>query len=256
MSLYFAYFVLYSFFFIVGSVIGSFLNVLIYRIPRKINPCKGRSFCPSCNHQLKAIDLVPVFSWLFLGRKCRYCKNVISYRYPLVEMLGGILALLSIVVLGFSLEAVIFFVTSCILLTVAYIDWDTMEIPDGLILSLLVPGVCAVFLIPDISIISRLIGLFVISVPMFIMNLIISDSFGGGDIKLCFFAGFLLGWQNMIVAAFIALVLGGIYGIYLLLTKKKGKKDHFAFGPFLSIGLIISLLCGKSLINSYLSLFF
>jgi len=253
--LYFAYFVIYAFVIAVGVTIGSFLNVLIYRLPRKIDFKKGRSFCPNCGHNLVAYDLVPVFSWAFLCGKCRYCKNKISFRYPLVELLGGLLAVLCVITKGFTIEAVIGFPVSCVLLTIAFIDWDTMEIPDGLTLFLIIPAILSVFFMPQISILSRIIGIFIISVPMFILNLFIADSFGGGDIKLCLVMGFFLGAAQMVVGTFIALLTAGIYAVYLLKTKKKGRKEHFALGPFLSLGMVLSFLFGNSILNCYLSLF-
>ncbi|MCQ4638023.1 prepilin peptidase [Anaerovorax odorimutans] len=254
-QLYIAYGVIYGFILIAGICIGSFLNVLIYRIPEKISFAKGRSFCPACGHELRAIDLVPVISFLFLKGKCRYCGDKISFRYPLIELLGGAFALWSALSFGLTWQAVVGFAVSCILLVIAFIDIDTMEIPDGLVLALLVLAVVSLICFRDITWISGVIGFFVISLPMLLMNLIIKDSFGGGDIKLCAACGLMLGWQQMLAAALIALVTGGIYGAYLLITKKKDRKDHFAFGPFLSFGIIVALFAGNFLIQSYLAIF-
>ena len=254
-QLYIAYAVIYGFVLIAGICIGSFLNVLIYRIPEKLNFAKGRSFCPACGHELKAIDLVPVVSFLFLRGKCRYCGNKISFRYPLIELLGGALALCSVCRFGLTWQAAVVFACSCILLVIAFIDIDTMEIPNGLVLILLLLALVSLIWFRNITWLSALIGMAEISLPMVLMNLIIKDSFGGGDIKLCAACGLMLGWQQMLAAALIALITGGIYGAYLLIAKKKGKKDHFAFGPFLSLGIIIALFAGTILIDSYLSIF-
>lgn len=254
-QLYIAYGVIYGFILIAGICIGSFLNVLIYRIPANISFAKGRSFCPACEHELKAVDLVPVVSFLFLKGKCRYCGNKISFRYPLIELLGGALALCSAFRFGFTWQTAVVFAFSCILLVIAFIDIDTMEIPNGLVLALLVLALVSLLWFRDVPWLSALIGLAEISLPMLLMNLIIKDSFGGGDIKLCAACGLMLGWQQMLAAALIALITGGIYGGYLLIAKKKDRKDHFAFGPFLSVGIIIALFAGNILINSYLSIF-
>ena len=251
----FASIVLYLFVFVIGICIGSFLNVLIYRIPRRLNFVTGRSFCPTCQVKLTACDLVPIFSWLFLGGTCRHCHNPISARYPLGELLCGLFASLSLVVFGATPMALITFAAVCILFVIAMIDWDTMEIPNGLILALLVPAVCAAVFAPEISLLVRGIGFFVIALPMFLLNFIIPESFGGGDIKLCAVAGFLLGWQAMLFGTFVALVLGGGYGVYLLVTRKKGRREHFAFGPFLSIGITVALYWGTPVVSWYLSLF-
>lgn len=249
------YAMLYLLIFVFGLCIGSFCNVLIYRIPNKIDFVRGRSFCPGCHHTLSPLDLVPIFSWLFLGGRCRYCHNKISYRYPLVEFSGGLWAVLSVAVFGFTPKAAIVCVSLFILMVIALIDADTMEIPDGLVIALCVVAAGAIFAFPEISILSRVIGLFAVSVPMLLINLAVRTSFGGGDVKLCAVCGFLLGWQQLLVGTFIALLLGGGYGIYLLASKKKGRRDHFAFGPCLSVGMAIALLCGKTLLTAYLSLF-
>ncbi|MEG0829312.1 MAG: prepilin peptidase [Anaerovoracaceae bacterium] len=254
-ELYFAYAVIYGFVFLFGIIIGSFLNVLIYRMPLGINIAKGRSFCPNCDTQLSNRDLIPIVSFLFLKGKCRTCGNKISGRYPLVELLGGILAVLSVAAYGLTWQSGVVFVVSAILLTITFIDIDTMEIPNTLVLAILVIAIASVFVKGEVLIIQRLLGMVIISLPMFLMNFIIKDSFGGGDIKLCFACGFLLGWQNMLVGTFIAVLLGGIYGIYVLATKQKGKKDHFAFGPFLGLGMIIALLWGSEIFTSYLTTF-
>lgn len=254
-QLYIAYGVIYGFVLVAGICIGSFLNVLIYRIPAKLNFAKGRSFCPGCGHDLKAADLVPVVSFLFLRGKCRYCGDPISARYPMVELMGGVLALCSVLRFSFTWQALVVFVTACILLVIAFIDIDTMEIPNGLVAAILVLAVLSLVCFREIGWLSGLIGFFVISLPMLLMDLIIKDSFGGGDIKLCAACGLMLGWQQMLAAALIALITGGIFGAFLLISKKKGRKEHFAFGPFLSLGILIALFAGNFLIESYLSIF-
>jgi leader peptidase (prepilin peptidase)/N-methyltransferase len=262
----------YVFAFAFGAVIGSFLNVLIYRIPLKIDWVRGSSFCPKCKHKLGPLDLVPIFSYLFLGRKCRYCHDPISPRYMIIELAGGLLALgswaafmhvpaLLMANTGFvggyapMLAAILYFIVLCILLVIAGIDADTMIIPDGLNIALLVCGILAIFVAPELSIISRVIGLFCISVPLLVITLIIPNAFGGGDVKLMAAAGFLLGWQGAVVALFIGVVIGGAYGVYLMSSKKKGAKEHFAFGPSLCIGITAALFFTAPIINWYLGFF-
>lgn len=247
---------LYVYVFIVGLCLGSFANVLIYRLPRGLNIAKGRSLCPACGHTLGARDLVPVLSWLLLRRKCRYCGADIAARYPLVELLGGLLAVVSPLVFGWTLHALFSFLAAMLLMTVSFIDADTQEIPDSLVLALAAVAALAAIFTRDIAILSRVIGFFVLSLPMLLINLIKSTSFGGGDIKLCAVCGFLLGWRGMLVAGFLALLGGGGYGAYLLLSKKKSGKEHFAFGPFLAAGIYIAMLFSEWLIIWYMSLFF
>ena len=251
----FLYTVCYLFVFTVGICIGSFLNVLVYRIPNRIDFVRGRSFCPACGHSLGARDLVPLFSWLFLRGKCRYCGGRISPRYPIVELAGGGLALLSCWRLGFTWVAAIAFAACCILLTIALIDGDTQEIPDGLVIALAVLGVCSALMIGQGVWSERLFGAVCVSVPMVLMNLIVPTSFGGGDCKLMAAAGLLLGWRMTLLATFLAVLTGGGYGAALLIRRKKGRKDHFAFGPFLAAGCAVALFFGPGLLHWYLGLF-
>lgn len=250
------YAVLYLFVFILGACIGSFLNVLIYRIPRKMDFVRGRSMCPACGHMLSPLDLAPLVSWIALGGKCRYCGAGISRRYPLIEAATGLLAVASVWRFQPTVMALIAFAVCCTLLTISMIDLDTQEIPNGLVIAMLALAVAGWILQPhDPDWIARLIGAVCVSVPMLLINLIVPTSFGGGDIKLMAAAGLLLGWKNTLVAMFVALILGGGYGIFLLAGKKKGRKDHFAFGPFLSAGCVIGLFFGTMLLQWYLAQF-
>ena len=220
--------------FLLGAALFSFMNVVAWRLPRGMDPLKGRSVCPQCGHTLGAPDLVPVFSWLFLRGRCRHCGAHIPARYLLVELLGGVLAL------------------GC--------TWRygaAYALPGGLfgmswaaLLALAVCGAVSVLLSPA-DWLPHVIGALCVSVPMFLLCLVIDGAFGGGDIKLMAAAGLFLGWQNTLLAMFFGIVFGGMYGIYLLATKKAGKKDHFAFGPFLCAGIVIAMLFGGPVLEWY-----
>lgn len=253
--LYLVYFLLYAFVFLFGSCIGSFINVVIYRVPNRIPIAKGRSFCPGCHHTLSPLELVPILSFLFLRGRCRHCKMKISRRYPLVETIMGVAALLLYIRYDFTVTALIYFIAASVLTAVAFIDLDTLTIPNRLILALLFPAAAAAFLIPQPSLLSRLIGFFCISLPMLLLTLAIPDCFGGGDIKLIAVCGFLLGWQNTLLAAFLSLLFGGSYGIYLLIRSRENRKAHIAFGPHLCLGIFIAMLYGNEMIAVYLRLF-
>jgi len=246
------YAVLFILIFAVGAVIGSFLNVLIYRIPKGLNPAKGFSFCPTCRHRLFAKDLVPVFSYLLLGRKCRYCRTAISPRYMVNELIGGGLAAASWYLAGSPIQAVLYFALLCVLLTIAWIDADTMEIPDVLNIAVAVLGVLSIWLGPAMPLREHLIGAAVVSVPLFLISLVIGGAFGMGDVLLLAAAGLFLGWKCVLVAAFIGILIGGVYGVYLLASKRKGRQEHFAFGPALCVGIGISLFAGNQIIAWYM----
>ena len=240
--------------FFTGTCVFSFLNVDIYRVPRQMSFVKGFSMCPSCGQRLKPKDLVPVFSYLFLRGRCRYCKASIGCRDTLIEVLGGLLALLSVYKYenyGTALTVYAFF---GILTVAAFLDIDTMEIADGCHIAMVILAVISIFTMPGTSLPARLAGALCVSLPMLVLAVVIPGAFGGGDIKLMAACGLFLGWKITLVSAALAIVFGGVYGCYLLAAKKADRKAHFAFGPFLCIGMAIGLLYGIQLINWYLSL--
>ena len=143
-----------------------------------------------------------------------------------------------------------------LLLIIAQIDQQTMEIPNGLVIACIVPAAMAVFAFPDVTLTERLIGVFSVSLPLFAITLAVPGAFGGGDIKLMAVIGFFLGWKMSLTAFMIAVFSGGIYGIGLLLSKKKGAKEQYAFGPFLCAGTALTLFVGEWLLSWYLSIIF
>lgn len=245
--------VLYVYMFVIGIVIGSFLNVVIFRLPQGKSFVEGRSFCPSCNAQIKGYHNIPIFSYLVLRGKCADCGEKISLRYPLVELVTGLMAVLLYFLYGFSFQWLVVFSAGAILICVTMIDFDTMTIPNGLVIALMFPALVSFFVFPGVGILYRFIGMFIVSLPMLILTLFIADAFGGGDIKLMAVAGFMLGMGNTLLAAFIGILLGGAVAARLLI-KKTGEK-HMAFGPYLCIGIMTSLLFGDIIIQWYFSLF-
>lgn len=246
---------LFSIIFIYGACIGSFLNVVIYRVPNEISFAKGRSYCPKCNTQIRNCDLIPIASYLNLKGRCRSCKDKISSRYPLVELFTGLIAVMIFLIKGFTLISIIIFIVSAILIAITMIDFDTLTIPNGLVISI-IP--CAVFMMliqKDVTVISRLIGFFSASVPMLLLNQLIPDSFGGGDVKLIAVCGFLLGWKNTLLAMFIAILIGGMYAVYLLASGKSKRGAHIAFGPYICVGVYVAMLYGNEIIALYLGMF-
>ena len=251
----FILFLLYTFIFVLGCCIGSFLNVIVYRVPNKISIADGRSFCPNCKEKIKSYDLIPILSYFFLGRKCRSCKQKISFRYPLIEAFVGAIAVLVFLNYYFNAKALLAFAFCAILVTIALIDFDTMEIPNSLIIAIIPIAILSYFIFPEINIFSRLIGFVAVSVPLYILTLAIPDCFGGGDIKLLAVCGFILGWKLILLATFLGIVIEGVYVITKMLLKKLKKGDHIAFGPALCLGIFISLLYGEQIIKFYLSTF-
>lgn len=241
--------------FLLGCCIFSFLNVVIYRLPKKMDFVTGRSACPFCGHALGAPDMVPVLGWVFLGGKCRYCKAGISVRYPLVELAGGIAAVLCLYHFGINPRAIIAFLFLCVLTVVSFVDMDTMEIPFSLVIAAALMGVLSVLFFPEISFVERVIGIFCVSGPLYLLTVAVPGAFGGGDIKLMAACGIFLGWKLNLLALFLGVMGGGIYGFWLLAAKRKKRTDHFAFGPFLCLGMAAALFWGEKILDWYLGFF-
>lgn len=241
--------------FLIGICLASFINVVIDRLPRHDTFVRGRSHCDNCGIQLKAYDLIPLVSYLVLKGKCRNCGNEIGARSFWIELLGGILAIVCFNAFGFTWMSLLAIAVYNVLLAITFIDFDTLEIPNGLNIAMLVLGIIGALINPDITLINRLIGMVAVSIPLLVMALAIPGSFGGGDVKLMVGAGLLLGWQNCLLATFIGIITAGIYGIILLLSHKNELKDHIAFGPYLSLGIFIALIWGNQIISWYLALF-
>lgn len=238
--------------FIVGLVVGSFLNVCIYRIPRKLSIIKPASYCPSCGNTIKPWHNIPVLSFLFLKGKCAYCGAKISLRYPVVELLNGILYVLAYINFALpSLPFVLIFISA--LIVISFIDFDFQIIPDEISIPLIFLGIILSFLphnslnlAQDIK--NSLIGVVVGGGSLLIISLISKGGMGGGDVKLNAAVGAFLGWKSALLTIFIGSLAGSVVGIVIL--KKTGNRK-IPFGPFLSSGALICLFFGERLLNWY-----
>lgn len=237
--------------FIIGSVIASFVNALIYRIPRQIAIYKGRSYCENCYHKLSWYDLIPIISYLLLRGKCRYCHRGISINHLLFECFGGCLMIFCFYYFSLSFEMILIFLIVMNLVMIAIIDHNTMDIYLSTILSLLVLVIIYRYLV-GINFVEIFIAALLISLIMLVFNLFIPNSFGFGDIELMFVSGILLGIQKNILAFCLGVIIAGIYVSYLLIVKKVAMKKHIAFAPFLSVGIVLSLFYGNQIIMWYM----
>jgi leader peptidase (prepilin peptidase)/N-methyltransferase len=170
------------------------------------------------------------------------------------DFFGGCIALLCVYQFGYNLTSVVVFTFFGMLTLVACVDVDTMEIPDEYQLVILILAVISIVTLPGPSLMDRILGAFSISVPLLLISLLIPGGFGGGDIKLMAVCGLLLGWKTTLIAFFLAVLSGGVYGCYLLCSGKKKGRDHFAFGPFLCAGMMLATIWGDQLLNWYLHL--
>lgn len=242
---------LFWFGFVLGLVVGSYLNVVIFRYG-KGSSLKGRSFCPQCNRTLAAWELIPVISYVILGGRCRTCRKPISWRYPVIELITGVMTAVILITLGTGLAGWSLVATAWFALVIFWVDIDQMLIPDGALLGLLL----AAFLwqVTQNAVAGGFIGgLVMAAIVTIIILLTHGHGMGWGDAKLAGVLGFLLGWPLAPVGLFIAIVLGAIFGMILLLTKRAKRKDPIPFAPFLLIGTAIALIWGTSLLHWYLS---
>ena len=245
----------YSFLFLLGICMGSFLNVVGDRVSTGVSFLKGRSVCTSCGATLTVLDLIPIFSYLFLRGRCRHCGKHVSARYLGFELLCGVLTVGIFWLAGFTLRAVFAVVLFYILLPAAMVDWQTMTIPNGFLIALLPLAAASCFFLHDVTLAERAIGFLCVSLPLYLMTLVIPDCFGGGDIKLIAVCGFLLGWKNTLLAFFFALVLGGGAALVLLAMRKLNRKSHIPFGPALCTGVLAAFVVGDAVLGWYLSFF-
>lgn len=252
------------FIFLLGIVIGSFLNVCIYRIPKEESIVVGGSSCQSCGTSLTALDLIPVFSYAALGGKCRHCKAKISPQYPIIEAVTGILFLLLYLKFGLSWLLLVYMGLTALLIVITLIDFRYMIIPNGLIVTGLVIGAAQL----AASIFTTgvfeswpvyAIGFFAGGLPLFLIAafctyVLKKDAIGGGDIKLMAMAGLILGWKLIIPAYFIGIVTGAVISIVLLASGKKKRGDEIPFGPFLCLGTAVSMFFGSEIIKWYIGM--
>ena len=242
-------------FFVIGTIFGSFYNVVGYRVPKGESLLYPPSHCTKCNHKLGPFELIPILSFLFLGGKCKNCKDKISWFYPIFEFSSGILFMLSYLVYGLSLECLLAIVFISMLLIIIISDYQTMTIPDSVLIVFSILIIIIKFFIVGISGVGMAIlngiGSFAF---MFLLKLLgdflfKKESMGGGDIKLLAVYGLMFGFFMSIVSVFIAAIVG--LPISLILVKKN-KSHEIPFGPFLAIAAIIIVLLRID-INSVLS---
>lgn len=250
-------------FFLFGLIFGSFANCVIYRLNHNKNPLKGRSFCPQCHHQLAWNDNIPLFSFLILKGKCRYCRKKISWQYPLVELSAGILFLL----ISLSPNSLYSLSSPSCLLTKIYLCFLAIDfliifvsdllywtIPDETIIAGLLVTLLS-FLIPSFSLLvflNHLVTAFISFLFFFLLNrLTKGKGMAWGDVKLAFLLGLALGYPQIVVALYLAFTSGALIGLILIFLKKKKLRSPLPFGPFLTGATLVTFFIGLRLIELY-----
>lgn len=240
--------------FMFGLLVGSFLNVCIYRIPRGESIAYPQSHCPECLNSIKWYDLIPVISYTFLGGKCRYCGERISLKYPLIELLTSGIFLIIYIKFGITFNLIRYLIMASFLIVIAIIDFETTDVfsittYSGIIGAILL---CIIGSLLDGS--SLVDGLLGGGVGAGIIALIVflTKGMGEGDIEIAALCGIFLGWKGMIITLMSSFILGAIVGILLIVFKIKGRKDAIPFGPYLAIGALFSVLFTSNILSFYL----
>ena len=257
---------------ILGLFIGSFLNCVVYRVYNKKTFLKGHSFCPKCNHNLSVLDLIPIFSYLSLKGKCRYCKEPISKQYLFVELITGVVFFLVAYLLNASfltqgflnlefLNLIFYFFVASYFIMIFIFDLKWFIIPDGLTFSGIAVTLFYLILSSFLNVLSveelfvRVLTAFIVFLFFFALYFFSEGkAMGFGDVKLVVFLGLLIGFPNILPALFIAFFLGAVIGLIMMMFKKKGMKSEIPFGPFLVFGTFVSLFFGEYFISWYLNL--
>lgn len=242
---------------IFGAIVGSFLNVCIFRIPKNESIITPGSHCPNCNTPIKFYDNIPILSYILLGARCRYCKHSISIQYPIIEGITTISSFLIFIKFGISIDYFVYFFFICALIILTVIDLYHQIIPDVISLPGIVVGLLASLIIRNVSFLESLIGMILGGGSLFIIAiayqwLFKKEGMGGGDIKLLAMIGAFLGWKSVFITIILSSFIGSIVGIILISIKGKDFKYAIPFGPFLSIGAAISLFYQNEIIDWYL----
>ena len=247
---------------LLGLVIGSFLNVVIWRVPRGESVVSPPSHCPNCDAVISPHDNIPVMSWLLLRGRCRQCGSRISARYPLVELLTGVLFAVLAAYFGAVAQLPAFLYLAAVGVALALIDLDVQRLPDALTLpsypvGLVGLGAASVARHSSWPFVRGVIGMAALFAFYFIIAFIAPRGMGFGDVKLSGVIGLYLawlGWGQLAVGAFSAFLVGGLVGIGLILFAGGGRKTKVPFGPFMLIGALIGIFAGGPIASAYTSL--
>jgi leader peptidase (prepilin peptidase)/N-methyltransferase len=246
-----------AFAFVFGTLLGSFLNVCIYRLPREESIVTPRSRCPACQTPIRALDNIPLVSFALLRGRCRSCAHPIPWRYPLVEGLTGLLFLLTVAWYGVTLQTAFLLAFLCGLVVVSFIDLDHQIIPNAVTLPGIPIGLVAGLLVGEPPLLDRVIGTlagagFLYLVLYYGGTLYGQEAMGEGDLNLIALIGAFLGWRAVVVTILVGCLLGAAVGMALIALRRLSRRQHIPFGPFLAVGAVVALFWGDQLVAWYL----
>ena len=242
---------------VLGAALGSFLNVLIYRLPEETSIIFPASRCPHCRKAIRFYDNIPVISYILLKGRCRECHEKISFRYPLVELITAVISLLLFWKFGLAFQYLFSFIFVCALMVITFIDLDHQIIPDVITL----PGIPIFFLAAVFAMNLRFLDAFLgfligggcLYGIAFVYELVTKrEGMGGGDIKLLAMIGAFLGWQSLLFVLLVSSLLGAVVGISLMMVKGQDMKYAVPFGPFLSFAAVAYIFFGDYAIRLFL----
>ncbi len=247
--------------FIFGSIIGSFLNVCIYRMPRGLSIIIPASRCPSCSAVIKPYDNIPILSFIILGGKCRNCRSRIPLRYPLVEAINALMYTAVLWRFGSGWHTPVLFAFCSAMIVITFIDLDFQIIPDVITLPAIPIGlITGALLLPDPFARSSILGFREAIAGIlsggglfYIIAVLSRGGMGGGDIKMMAMVGAFMGWKAVLLTTFSGSLLGSIIGVFLMVFKGRGRKTKIPFGPFLASGAILTLFYGQEILALYLN---
>lgn len=248
--------IIYVIIFIMGACIGSFLNVCIYRIPRKESIVFPPSHCTNCNMRIKWYDLIPILSYVLIGGKCRNCKEKISIIYPLIELLLGVLFVLLFYLYGFNYEFYKYSILICILSVVGIIDFNTTDVYFNTIVFGAISGLA--FLAYEYFLNGIFLNYLIAGATawgVIALIILITNGMGWGDAEICLVCGIYLGFSKTILMLFMSFVIGAAVGLILIALGKKTRKDYIPFGPWIAVSSVITIFLGDGIINWYLHKF-
>ncbi len=236
---------------LLGAVLGSFINVVVHRVPREESLVSPPSRCPQCHTRLGVVELVPVVSFFALGGRCRHCRAPIAVRYVVIELLSSAAVAVSLATFGLTVSGGAAAVLLLTLIALSAVDIEHFLLPDSIVLAGMLVGLPLVLLRDWPAWSASLLGAALGAVTFTAILLLSRGGMGGGDVKLAAMIGFYLGWQLALVSYLLAFLLGGLLGIALLLLGLRGRKDAVPFGPFLALGAALALFFGESVLAWY-----